>query len=83
MSTLPQQDLAGVLETVKQWPPKARVSLARMILETVESPEPLPTRRRCLSAAELMDVVRTEKPAPDDETVRQWIDEHRTEKYGR
>ncbi|MGO8750042.1 MAG: hypothetical protein ACLQNE_29190 [Thermoguttaceae bacterium] len=83
MSTLQQQDLAGVLETVKQWPPKIRVSLARMILETVESPEPFTSRHRGLTAAELMDVVRTDKPAPDDQTVRQWIDEHRTEKYGR
>jgi hypothetical protein len=25
---------------------------------------------------------KTDKPAPDDETVRQWIDEQRMEKYG-
>ena len=30
-----------------------------------------------------MDLFRTDRPAPDDETVRLWIDEHRMEKYGR
>jgi hypothetical protein len=59
-----------------------RVSLARMILETVETPEPSPAPGRGLSAADLMDLVKTDKPAPDDETIRRWIDEHRVGKYG-
>ncbi len=82
MSTSQQQDLTSVLETVKSWPAEMRVSLARMILETVEPPEPSLVPGRGLSARELMDMVKTDKPAPDDETVRRWIEEHRMEKYG-
>jgi hypothetical protein len=54
-----------------------------MILQTVESPGPRPEHRGGVTAAELMALVKTDKPAPDDETVQRWIDEHRTEKYGR
>ena len=35
------------------------------------------------SAAEIAAMFKTDKPAPDDATVKQWIDEHRMEKYGR
>ena len=83
MSMLPQQDLTSVLEAIKSWPPPMRVSLARMILETVETPEPAPGPRQGLSATEVMDLMKTDKPAPDDETVRRWIDEHLVEKHGR
>ena len=53
MSTIPQQDLSSVLETVKQWPPQTRVSLANMILQTVESPGRPPGRRGGVTAAAL------------------------------
>jgi hypothetical protein len=89
MSTLPQQDLAGVLETVKQWPPQMRVSLARMILETVETPAMLAEAlaqnapaRRGRPVEELIGLGAGSGPPPSDDLVRQWIDEHRMEKYG-
>jgi hypothetical protein len=53
-----------------------------MILETVETPEPPLAPGRGVSVAELMELVKTDKPAPDDETIRRWIDEHRVGKYG-
>jgi hypothetical protein len=79
---VPQHDeLKEVLERVEHWPPALRIHLARRLLESVdvrdsESP------RRGWTAAEAMAVVNSRQPAPDDATVKQWIDEHRMEKYG-
>ncbi len=39
-------------------------------------------KKRGFSAAEVQGLLRTDRPAPNDETVKQWIDEHRMEKYG-
>jgi hypothetical protein len=89
MSTVQPRELSDVLETVKHWPPDARVSLARMILETVESPQVLgqtpehgePTRRG-KPVDLLIGLGAGSGPPPSDDLVRQWIDEHRMEKYG-
>ena len=34
------------------------------------------------SCLEVAAMFKTDTPAPDDATVKQWIDEHRMEKYG-
>jgi hypothetical protein len=46
--------------------------------------QPAPARKpkRGPSAAEVRSLFGTDRPAPDDETVERWIDEHRMEKYG-
>jgi len=66
-----------------------RVSLARMILETVETPTmPSPAltqtapSRRGKPVESLIGLGAGSGPPPSDELVRQWIDEHRMEKYG-
>ncbi len=89
MSTLQQPDVSSVLETVKRWPPQARVSLARMILETVESPQmdaqgsgQTELSRRGKPIESLIGLGAGSGPPPSDEMVRQWIDEYRMEKYG-
>ncbi len=89
MSTVHAQELSDVLETVKHWPPETRVSLARMILETVESPQVLgqtpehdETLRRGKPVELLIGLGAGSGPPPSDDLVRQWIDDHRMEKYG-
>ena len=89
MSTVHAQELSDVLETVKHWPAEARVSLARMILETVESPQMLgqtpedsEPSRRGKPVELLIGLGAGSGPPPSDDLVRQWIDEHRMEKYG-
>ncbi len=89
MSTLQQPDVSGVLETVKRWPPQTRVSLARMILETVEAPQlaaqelgQTEPSRRGKPVESLIGLGAGSGAAPSDEMVRHWIDEHRVEKYG-
>ncbi len=37
---------------------------------------------RGLSAKEVRSLFKTNRPAPDDATMKRWVDEHRTEKYG-
>jgi hypothetical protein len=62
-----------------------RIALARRILQTVEdvgASEPRASRPPGYSAAEIKSMLKIEKPAPDDATVKQWIEEQRLEKYG-
>ena len=40
-------------------------------------------QKRGYSAEEVHQHLQIKGPAPDDATVKQWIDEHRMEKYGR
>ena len=78
--------IAEVLHRVRSWPAPMRIALARQILETLEGP-PGPARERTLpcgpSAVEVAALVKADKPAPDDTTVRQWTDEYRLEEYGK
>jgi hypothetical protein len=89
MNMVDAQNLSDVLETVKHWPPDVRVSLARMILETVEppqspgmAPEQSEPSRRGKPVELLIGLGAGSQPPPSDDLVRQWIDEHRVEKYG-
>jgi hypothetical protein len=86
MTTVETNQIAELLQRVQNWPPPMRIALARRILETLESPsgEQL-TRKppRGPSAAEVAALFKTDKPAPDDVTVTQWVDEYRMEKYGK
>jgi hypothetical protein len=78
--------IADIVRRVQSWPAPLRVALARRILETLESPpveQPQAALPRGPSAAEVAAMFKTDKPAPDDATVKQWIDEHRMEKYGK
>jgi hypothetical protein len=83
-STVPS-DVAHVLELVKTWPVDMRIALARRILETVEK-SPLASGkasgRRGKPVEALIGIGAGSGPAPTDEDVRQWLAEHRMEKYG-
>lgn len=67
----------------KQLSSAARIDLAQQILSSLKAPDDDRSAPRVgPSAAEIRAKYRTDKPAPDDATVKQWIDEHRMEKYG-
>jgi len=52
-------------------------------LDKAEAAAASPPPNTCgLSAAELEGLLKTDPPPPDDETIKQWIDEHRMEEYG-
>jgi hypothetical protein len=85
MTPIETNQITYVLEHVRHWPAPMRLNLVRRILETLETPMPeLPSteRPRGPTAAEIAAMFKADKPAPDDATVKQWIDEHRMEKYG-
>lgn len=46
-------------------------------------PAPISSAKRKYSVEEVRALLKPKGPPPDDATVKQWIDEHRMEKYGR
>ena len=83
MTVAETNDIAEVVQKVRSWPAGMRIVLARRILETLEGTDAPARLPRGPSAAEVVALLKAEKPAPDDATVKQWIDEHRMEKYGK
>ncbi len=82
MSTTESSELAEVLDRVKRWSDADRFALVKGVLETLAPGEVQPARvPRGRSVEEILETYQTDKPAPDDETVRRWIDEQRVEKY--
>ena len=76
------EDYDLVLKTVSAWPVEQRASLLNALINSLGSAGqgqkgPKPT------IDELVGVARGEGPPPTDEQVKQWIDEHRMQKYGR
>ncbi len=81
MITTEWPDVTDILDRVRAWPPEKRVNLAHRILESVSDAESTP-RQPGYSAAEVIAALQMPQPAPDDATVKRWIDEGRLEKYG-
>ena len=83
MITTETTQLADIVERVRAWPATARVTLARRILETVET-EPSPEsakRPRGPSAAEVAAMFKSDKPAPSDEECERILEEELLRKY--
>ena len=76
--------MSKVLQFVIGWSPADRITLARRILETLETTT-LATAQggRARPIEEIREQFQTDNPIPDDATVRRWISEERMEKYGR
>lgn len=71
----------GILNIVRQWPTAQQIALVEDVLKTISSRvEPPKQRQRTLDRA--LGLLVTDKPAPTDDEVKQWLDEHRMEKYG-
>lgn len=102
MVSAESSELAHILQRVTAWPAAQRIDLARRILESIETSQPVVTeeeranetppastplpqgpRPRGYSAAEVIAALQSPQPAPNDETVKRWIDEYRMDKYGR
>ena len=69
------------LRTIRQWTIAQRFALLQDVLKTlVPEVERPPVRERTLERA--LQVVPLDRQPPTDEEVKQWLDEHRMEKYG-
>ncbi len=86
MSTTQNHELAAVWEQVRHWPARLQVSLARRLLDAVDAAglaeAPGSQMKRGKPVSELVGLGAGSTAAPSDDTVRQWLEEHRTEKYG-
>jgi hypothetical protein len=82
MNATESEDLARVWSQVKNWPLRLQVSLARRILDEVDAAQAAPPVTRGKPVSALIGLGAGGGEPPSDETVRQWLDEHRMEKYG-
>ena len=62
-------------------PPEVPTGMADFVV-TVEPQQTEHPPRRGVPAAAVLGIGAGTASPPDDETVKQWIHEHRTEKYG-
>ncbi len=71
------------LNAIRRWTMAQRVALLQDVLKTL-TPEPEldkpRVRERTLERA--LRIVPLDREPPTDEEVKQWLDEHRMEKYG-
>ena len=70
-----------VLNTVRQWPLDRRFALVQDVLSTL-APKVLPPQPRPKTLEKALGLLATSQPAPSDAEIKQWLDEHRMEKYG-
>ena len=83
MNATESAEITEIVKRVQSWAAPLRITLARQILETLESrPAGAFQVPRGPAAAEVAALFKTDKLAPDDATVKQWIDDYRMEKYG-
>ena len=82
-------ELAEVMKRVSLWPMPMRNVLARQILESLEG-SPITASQSSksgvppfLSTSEIVNLLKREKLAPANTTVKQWIAEYRMEMYGK
>ena len=82
MNTIDSQEWTEGLDRVENWPASSRIALAKRMLDSLEPPRPSRERQQVRLVHEMIGSGAGAGPPPDDETVKQWIDDHRVEKYG-
>jgi hypothetical protein len=81
MSTSEFPDISDVLERVRTWTPGMRIMLARKVLETLESPA-ISEPPRSMLLDDVIGLLHTDKPAPNDEECERIVEQERVRKYG-
>lgn len=71
-----------ILETVIHWPPDSRRWLLQEVAKSLEQTTSAPGKRG-RPVEELVGIGAGESPPPDDNQVREWIEEYRQRKYAR
>ena len=90
MNTAESTEVIDVLERVKTWSPPQRITLARRILETLETPAggaasggpPINAPTRGWPVENALGLLRTDREPPDDAECRRIVEEERWKKYG-
>ncbi len=81
MSTIESPDISDVLERVRTWTPGMRIVLARKVLETLESAA-ISAPPRTMLLEDVVGLLQTDEPPPDDEECDRIVDQERARKYG-
>ena len=71
----------SILNTIQQWPTAQQIELVQDVLQAL-SPRISPPQTLHKTLDKALAILATDKPAPTDAEVKQWLDEHRMEKYG-
>jgi len=81
MSTIESPDISDVLERVRTWTPGMRIVLARKVLETLESAA-ITEPPRTMPLDDVIGLLQTDVPPPDDEECHRIVEQERARKYG-
>jgi hypothetical protein len=85
MNTAESTEVIDVLERVRTWSPPQRITLARRILETLETPgsePPIEAPTRGWPVERALGLLKSDRKPPDDEECRRIVEEERWQKYG-
>ncbi|MBM79849.1 MAG: hypothetical protein CMJ78_04560 [Planctomycetaceae bacterium] len=74
------EDYSEVLTTISNWTADTRRKLVRDVLMSLSARESSSQENR--TADQFIGLGTGSSTPPDDETIDQWIQEHRIEKYG-
>jgi len=74
-------EISDILDRVKTWTPEMRMELVRRVLGTFDSAGvSLPAKRLVLD--DVVGLIKTDSPTPDDNQCTKIIEEERLKKYG-
>ena len=78
-----EEEFSEVLGRLEKWPEQDRWTLSQRLLNGLDiKKRPLSRPPMSMSLEEIEGMLATDKPAPDDETCKRWIEEERMRKYG-
>jgi len=78
-------EIEQVLQRLNSWSANDKLTLVQRVLETLKpsiAQTEHRTRPRGRPVSELIGLGAGKNPPPDDDQVKEWIHEHRMEKYG-
>ncbi len=81
MNVTEANEMFEVLNHVRTWVPEMRIVLARRILETLEAPE-ISNPPRKMSLDQVLGLLKTDSPPPDDKECAKIVEEERLRKHG-
>jgi len=79
----PNIEMEEVLRRVAAWPVAIRLSFARRVLETLEQVPDVERKTRGAPVEEVLGLLATGGPVPDDAECRRILEEELLKKYAR
>lgn len=80
MSITDIENYKSVLDIIQSWPQEQRFSLVQDVLKTLSSEVKTAKPKQTLQTA--LGLLNPSNPAPTDIEIKEWLEEHRLEKFG-